>query len=50
MLSQASFMVKNNEKQFQRFQLPAGAALWSCHVNGQPAKPERDGVTGFWFP
>ena len=43
MLSQASFMVKNNEKQFQRFQLPAGAALWSCYVNGQPAKPERDG-------
>lgn len=23
MLSQASFMVKNNEKQFQRFKLPA---------------------------
>jgi len=43
MLSQASFMVKNNEKQFQRFQLPAGATLWSCYVNGQPAKPERDG-------
>jgi prepilin-type processing-associated H-X9-DG protein len=43
MLSQGSFMVKNNEKQFQRFQLPAGAALWSCYVNGQPAKPERDG-------
>ncbi len=43
MLSQASFMVKNNEKQFQRFQLPAGAKLWSCYVNGQPAKPERDG-------
>ncbi len=43
MLSQASFMVKNNEKQFQRFELPAGASLWSCYVNGQPAKPERDG-------
>jgi type II secretory pathway pseudopilin PulG len=43
MLSQASFMVKNNEKQFQRFQLPADAKLWSCYVNGQPAKPERDG-------
>ena len=43
MLSQASFMVKNNEKQFQRFQLPGGAALWSCYVNGQPAKPDRDG-------
>jgi prepilin-type processing-associated H-X9-DG protein len=43
MLTQASFMVKNNEKQFQRFQLPADAKLWSCFVNGQPAKPERDG-------
>ena len=43
MLTQASFMVKNNEKQFQRFQLPPDAKLWSCYVNGQPAKPERDG-------
>ncbi len=43
MLTQASFMVKNNEKQFQRFQLPADAKLWSCFVNNQPAKPERDG-------
>jgi len=43
MLSQASFMVKNNEKQFQRFQLPADAKLWSCYVNGQPVKPECDG-------
>ena len=43
MLTQASFMVKNNEKQFQRFQLPPDAKLWGCSVNGQPAKPERDG-------
>ncbi|HEY2329374.1 MAG TPA: hypothetical protein VGI63_06130, partial [Verrucomicrobiae bacterium] len=43
MLTQASFMVKNNEKQFQRFQLPQDAKLWGCYVNGQPAKPERDG-------
>jgi type II secretory pathway pseudopilin PulG len=43
MLTQASFMVKNNDKQFQRFQLPGDAKLWSCYVNGQPAKPERDG-------
>jgi type II secretory pathway pseudopilin PulG len=43
MLTQASFMVKNNEKQFQRFQLPKDARLWGCYVNGQPAKPERDG-------
>jgi hypothetical protein len=42
MLTQASFMVKNNEKQFQKFQLPKDANLWGCYVNGQPAKPERD--------
>lgn len=42
MLTQASFMVKNNDKQFQRFELPADSRLWSCYVNGQPAKPERD--------
>lgn len=43
MLTQASFMVKNNEMQAQRFTLPKGAELWSTFVNGQPAKPERDG-------
>ena len=42
MLTQASFMVKNNDKQFQRFELPADSRLWSCYVDGQPAKPERD--------
>ncbi len=43
MLTQASFMVKNNEKQFQRFQLPSNARLWGCYVDGQPAKPQSDG-------
>lgn len=43
MLTQASFMVKNNEKQSQQFRLPPGAQLWTTFVNGQPAKPERDG-------
>ncbi len=43
MLTQASFMVKNNEKQFQGFILPANATLWGCYVNGQPVKPERNG-------
>jgi type II secretory pathway pseudopilin PulG len=43
MLTQASFMVKNNDKQFQRFKLPKDAKFWSCHVNGQPVKAERDG-------
>ena len=44
MLTQASFMVKNNDKQFQRFKLPKAAKFWSCHVNGQPVKVERDGT------
>ena len=43
MLTQASFMVKNNERQFQRFQLPQGATLWGVLVNGEPVKAERDG-------
>ncbi|NDD40183.1 MAG: hypothetical protein EB082_17535, partial [Verrucomicrobia bacterium] len=36
-------MVKNNEKQHQRFKLPAGANFWGCYVNNQPSKAERDG-------
>src|SRR5208337_2936149 len=43
MLTQASFMVKNNDKQYQRFKLPNDAKFWSCHVNGLPVKTERDG-------
>ncbi|HUK81659.1 MAG TPA: hypothetical protein VLZ12_03410 [Verrucomicrobiae bacterium] len=43
LLTQASFMVKNNDKQFQTFTLPAGADFWACYVAGQPVKPERDG-------
>jgi hypothetical protein len=43
MLTQASFMVKNNERQFQRFQLPARSTLWGVTVNGQPVKADRDG-------
>ncbi|HYV33121.1 MAG TPA: hypothetical protein VEO53_18685, partial [Candidatus Binatia bacterium] len=43
MLSQASFMVKNNDKQFQKFKLPAAASLWGCYVNNRPVKAEQDG-------
>jgi hypothetical protein len=43
MLTQASFMVKNNERQFQRFQLPPGSTLWGVAVNGEPVKADRDG-------
>ncbi len=43
MLTEASFMVKNNDKQFQKFKLPHDARLWGCYVNGEPVKAERDG-------
>jgi type II secretory pathway pseudopilin PulG len=43
MLTQAGFMVKNNDRQYQRFELPAGADLWACYVNGEPVKAEKDG-------
>src|SRR5260221_5504114 len=42
MLTQSSFMVKNSDNQFQRLKLPPEAKLWSCPVNGQPVKAERD--------
>jgi type II secretory pathway pseudopilin PulG len=42
MLTQASFMVKNNGKQFQRFQLPPGARFWGCNVDGQTSKAGQD--------
>jgi autotransporter-associated beta strand protein len=43
MLTQASFMVKNNDRQFQKFTLPEGATLWACFVAGEPVKPEKNG-------
>lgn len=43
MLTQATFLVKNNERQYQRFQLPPDAALWGVAVNGEAAKADRDG-------
>src|SRR5260221_7722273 len=36
-------MVKNNDRQFQKFRLPAAAKLWGCNVNNQPVKAELDG-------
>ena len=43
MLTQASFLVKNNERPHQRFELPARATLWGVAVNGEPVRPDRDG-------
>ena len=44
MLTQASYLVKNNDKPYQTFTLPAGADFWSCYVNGQAVKAERQGT------
>jgi hypothetical protein len=43
MLTQAGFMVKNNERPHQRFLLPSGATLWGVGVNGEPVRADRDG-------
>ncbi|MBT3296094.1 MAG: hypothetical protein HN383_12545 [Verrucomicrobia bacterium] len=43
LLTQASYAVKNNDKQFQRFVLPEGAEFWACSVDSRPVKPEQDG-------
>ena len=43
MLTQASFMVKNNDRQHQRFKLPKGSHFWGCYVNNEPSKAESDG-------
>ncbi|MBM3878200.1 MAG: hypothetical protein FJ387_00510 [Verrucomicrobia bacterium] len=42
-LTQAGFMVKNNDRQYQRFELPGDATLWGVLVDGQPVKADRDG-------
>ncbi|MBI2440930.1 MAG: hypothetical protein HYV35_06110 [Lentisphaerae bacterium] len=42
MLSQASFMVKNNDKQYLTFTLPKGAEFWSAYLRDEPVKPEKN--------
>jgi len=42
LLTQASFMVKNNDRQFQTFTLPTDAKFWSCYLDNTPIKPERN--------
>ena len=43
MLTQAGYMVKNNDKPYQRFTLPKGAEFWSCYVSGEQVKAEKEG-------
>jgi hypothetical protein len=39
MLVQARYAVRNNQRNFLKFTLPAGATLWSASLVGQPVRP-----------
>ncbi|HTL50586.1 MAG TPA: hypothetical protein VL219_07980 [Steroidobacteraceae bacterium] len=40
-LVQARFAVRNNQRNFLRIGLPAGATLWSASVSGKPVRPGK---------
>ena len=42
LLTQATYQVRNNVKQFLRLSLPQEATLWSTFVAGKPVKPAKD--------
>ncbi|MGC0773528.1 MAG: hypothetical protein WB543_11385 [Candidatus Acidiferrum sp.] len=39
MLVQARYAVRNNQRNFLKFTLPAGATLWSAELAGKPVRP-----------
>ena len=39
MLVQAQYAIRNNSRNFLKITLPAGAAIWSASVAGQPVRP-----------
>ncbi|MEW6206732.1 MAG: hypothetical protein AB1631_00090 [Acidobacteriota bacterium] len=41
MLVSARLAVRNNQRSFLKFNLPAGATLWSVSVSGRPLRPGR---------
>ncbi len=41
-LTQVTYQVRNNVKQFLRIDLPKKATLWSTFVAGKPVKPAKD--------
>jgi hypothetical protein len=41
MLVQSRFAVRNNQRNFLKINLPAGAILWSASVAGRPIRPGR---------
>jgi hypothetical protein len=39
MLVQAQYAIRNNSRSFLKITLPAGAAIWSASLGGQPVRP-----------
>ena len=49
-LVQARFAVRNNQRNFARIVLPAGATLWSASVAGKPVRPGKAADGGLLMP
>jgi hypothetical protein len=49
-LVQARFGVRNNQKNFVRIALPAGAAVWSSSLAGKPVRPGQAPDGSLLFP
>ncbi|MGC2286124.1 MAG: hypothetical protein WA542_12775 [Candidatus Acidiferrum sp.] len=50
MLVQARYAVRNNQRNFLKFTLPAGATLWSASLAGQPVRPGQSPDGGILLP
>ena len=50
MLVQARYAVRNNQRNFVRIALPAGAAVWSATLAGRPARPGQATDGSLLFP
>jgi hypothetical protein len=49
-LVEAHYAVRNNQRNFVRITLPAGAALWSASLAGRPVRPGRGPDGSLLFP
>jgi hypothetical protein len=49
-LVQARYAVRNNQRNFVKIALPAGAAVWSSSLDGLPVRPGRGADGGLLFP
>ena len=49
-LVQARYAVRNNQRNFVRIALPAGAVIWSSSLGGVPVRPGEAGAGNILFP